>query len=66
MIKKLLLPLLLLVAYINTTAQLNNSWIDYSKTYYKFKIATDNICWIPQTTLASAGLATANADYFQL
>jgi hypothetical protein len=66
MIKKLLLPLLLLVAYTSATAQLNNSWIDYSKTYYKFKIAADNICRIPQATLASAGLATTNADHFQL
>jgi hypothetical protein len=66
MIKKLLLPLLLLVAYTTSTAQLNNSWIDYSKTYYKFKISADNICRIPQATLASAGLGTTNADHFQL
>jgi hypothetical protein len=65
MIKKLLLPLLLLVAY-TTTAQLNNSWIDYSKTYYKFKISADNICRIPQATLVTAGLGATNADHFQL
>lgn len=65
MIKKLLLPILLLVVY-TASAQLNNSWIDYSKTYYKFKIAADNICRIPQATLVSAGLAATNADYFQL
>ncbi len=65
MIKKLLLPLLLLVVY-TASAQLNNSWIDYSKTYYKFKIAADNICRIPQATLVSAGLAATNADHFQL
>ncbi len=66
MIKKLLLPLLLLVAYTTANAQLNNSWIDYSKTYYKFKMAADNISRIPQSTLASAGLGTINADHFQL
>ena len=47
-------------------AQLNNSWIDYSKTYYKFKIAKDTFCRIPQSTLASIGLANVNADNFQL
>jgi Peptidase family C25 len=66
MIKKLLLPLLLLVAYTTSTAQLNNGWIDYSKTYYKFKISADNICRIPQATLVNAGLGGTNADHFQL
>ncbi len=63
--KKLLLPLLLFFAFA-AKAQLNNSWIDYSKTYYKFKIATDNICRIPQTAIASLGLTSTNADHFQL
>jgi hypothetical protein len=66
MIKKLLLPLLLLVVYTTSTAQLNNSWIDYNKTYYKFKISADNICRIPQATLAGVGLSATNADHFQL
>jgi hypothetical protein len=65
MIKKILLPILLLFVY-STQAQLNNSWIDYSKTYYKFKIAADNITRIPQTAVAGAGLAATNADHFQL
>ncbi len=63
--KKLLLPLLLFFAFA-AKAQLNNSWIDYSKTYYKFKIATDKICRIPQTAIASLGLTSTNADHFQL
>ncbi|MFN0081490.1 MAG: C25 family cysteine peptidase [Ferruginibacter sp.] len=65
MTKKILLPILLLFAYA-AQAQLNNSWIDYSKTYYKFKIAADNITRIPQTAVAFAGLAATNADHFQL
>ncbi|MCY7292126.1 MAG: hypothetical protein LH615_08085, partial [Ferruginibacter sp.] len=65
MIKKLLLPFLLFCA-CSATAQLNNSWIDYSKTYYKFKLVADNIARIPQSALLSAGLASANADHFQL
>ena len=48
-------------------AQLNNSWIDYNKTYYKFKVASDGLCRIPQSTLAAnPALANVNADYFQL
>jgi len=47
-------------------AQLNNSWIDYTKTYYKFRLAKDTLCRIPQSTLAVAGLTNINADHFQL
>ncbi|HSN60881.1 MAG TPA: C25 family cysteine peptidase, partial [Ferruginibacter sp.] len=46
--------------------QLNNSWIDYNKTYYKFYLAKDTLCRIPQSVLASAGLTAVNADHFQL
>ena len=65
MIKKILLPFLLLFALV-ANAQFNNNWIDYSKTYYKFKLVTDNITRIPQSTFASAGLAATNTDNFQL
>lgn len=65
MIKKLLLPVLLLCAF-SASAQLNNSWIDYSKTYFKFKIGSDNLSRIPQSALSAAGLGSANADQFQL
>ena len=65
MIKKILLPFFLLFAFA-VKAQFNNSWIDYSKTYYKFKLVTDNISRIPQSTIAAAGLASVNADNFQL
>ena len=63
--KKLLIPFfLLLVSSVH--AQLNNSWIDYSKTYYKFRLGKDTLCRIPQSTLGGTGLATANAESFQL
>ena len=55
---------LLLVPFAH--AQLNNSWIDYNKTYFKFKLAKDSLCRIPQPVLAAAGLASVNADHFQL
>ncbi|HRF27364.1 MAG TPA: hypothetical protein PKW54_08485, partial [Ferruginibacter sp.] len=64
-VKKLLLPLFLLISVLGQ-AQLNNSWIDYSKTYFKFRIAKDTLCRIPQSTLAAAGLGSVNADHFQL
>ena len=65
MFKKLFLPAILMFAFASQ-AQLNNSWIDYSKTYYKFHLAKDTLCRIPQSTLAAAGLGAANADHFQL
>ena len=48
--KKILIPCLLLITTI-VQAQLNNSWIDYSKTYYKFRLGTTGLCRINQTTL---------------
>ncbi len=44
----------------------NNEWIDYNKTYYKFKVATTGLYRIPQSTLAAAGLGGALAEHFQL
>jgi len=60
--------LLLLIAFsLSAEAQVyNNEWIDYNKTYYKFKIATTGLYRISQTALASIGLENTNADYFQL
>ncbi len=64
-IKKWLIVLLLFMGY-QSNAQFNNSWIDYSKTYYKFRLAKDTLCRIPQAVLQSAGLGNVNADDFQL
>src|SRR5438093_290803 len=47
-------------------AQLNNSWIDYSKTYYKFKIGQTGLVKINQAVIASAGLGATPAQDFQL
>lgn len=44
----------------------NNEWIDYSRTYYKFKVGTTGLWRINQSTLASAGLGNANAEDFVL
>ncbi|MGB0887099.1 MAG: C25 family cysteine peptidase [Vicingaceae bacterium] len=46
----------------------NNSWINYSQQYYKFKISETSIYRIDSTTLANAGipLSTINPANFQL
>ena len=63
--KFLLTPLITLLA-VAGYAQLNNSWIDYSKTYYKFKLAKDTLSRIYQPVLAAAGLGNVPAENFQL
>jgi len=65
MIKKLLIPFLLL-ATLAGKAQLGNSWIDYNKTYYKFKIVKDGLVRISQATLNAASLGSVPAQHFQL
>ena len=44
----------------------NNEWIDYSKTYYKFKLATTGLYRINAATLQSLGLGNTPANQFQL
>ena len=46
--------------------QTNNSWIDYNKTYYKFKVGATGLYRISQATLSSLGLGNTSADQFQL
>ena len=65
MMKRIIAVFLLLMS-VRSEAQLNNSWIDYGKTYYKFYIGKDSLCRIPQSALSAAGLGTANVAFFQL
>lgn len=59
--------LLLLFVGAGAIAQpFNNEWIDYSKTYYKFKVGANGVCRIPQATLAAVGLGSVPAEQFQL
>lgn len=44
----------------------NNEWIDYTKTYYKFKIGGTGLYRIPVDALATIGMSNVNADHFQL
>lgn len=64
--KKLLLGLLLMTGFIVKAQVYNNEWIDYSKTYYKFKVGKTGLYRISQSVLSSAGLGSAPAEYFQL
>jgi hypothetical protein len=63
--RKILIALLLITA-AGAKAQLNNSWIDYNKTYYKFKIGKTGLFRINQPVLQALGLQNTPAEYFQL
>ncbi len=63
--KKLLIAIFILTCAAGK-AQLNNSWIDYNKTYYKIKVAKNGLYRINQSLLVSLGLANTPAEYFQL
>lgn len=45
---------------------MNNEWINYNLTYYKFKIAADGLYRINQAALQSLGIAQANVSHFSL
>jgi hypothetical protein len=64
--KKIILTPFIVLLFMSGYSQLNNSWIDYSKTYFKFKIANDSFCRIYQPVLSAAGLGTVPAENFQL
>ncbi len=64
--RRILFLMSLLVTLSAGAQGFNNEWIDYSKTYFKFKVPATGLYHISQTTLQSAGLAGTNADQFQL
>ena len=63
--KKLLLLIFLIIS-IAGYCQTNNSWIDYNKTYYKFKVGSSGLYRISQAILSSVGLNNTSVDHFQL
>src|SRR6476660_858966 len=63
--KKIVLGLLLISGFI-AKAQYNNEWIDYSKTYYKFKVGKTGLYRIQQSALNAIGLGNTPAEQFQL
>ena len=64
--KKILFLILITFSIAGHAQQYNNSWIDYTKTYYKFKIGTNGLYRINQTTLSGLGLSNIPAEQFQL
>lgn len=64
--KRILLFLLFCSSLLGRAQSFNNEWIDYSKTYYKFRVGANGLYRISQASLASIGLNATNADHFQL
>lgn len=61
------LLILFVLSYCSAKTQLlRNEWIDYNKTYYKFKVAKNGLYRITQATLNTAGLASVPCEQFQL
>lgn len=65
MMRRLLLVLLLGISYTAYAQQYGNEWIDYNKTYYKFKVGSTGLYRIAQTALPAA-IANVPAEQFQL
>ena len=64
--KKFILVIVVCLLQQALYAQLyNNEWIDYSKTYYKFKVRTTGLYRINQAALPAA-ISNVSADQFQL
>jgi Peptidase family C25 len=64
---KKLFTLLLLLYGLGSYAQVyNNEWIDYSKTYYKFKSSRTGLFRISQPALGNIGLGATPAEHFKL
>lgn len=64
--KKILLGLLLTWGFLAKAQVYNNEWIDYSKTYYKFKVGQTGLYRISDTLLTNIGLGNVPAQQFQL
>ncbi|ANH80687.1 hypothetical protein A8C56_06570 [Niabella ginsenosidivorans] len=64
--KRFFLIIYLFLSLAGAAQQYNNEWIDYSKTYYKFNIASNGLYRIYGATLAAANLGSTDASRFQL
>jgi len=62
----LLLPLFICTGFLMKAQVYNNEWIDYNKTYYKFKLGATGLYRITQAALISIGLDNTPAENFQL
>jgi hypothetical protein len=64
--KRILLFLLILSGVSGFSQPFNNEWIDYNKTYYKFKVGATGLYRIPQSMLTTIGLQNTAVQDFQL
>ena len=56
----------LIIGFGKLHAQYNNEWIDYSKTYFKFKVGQNGLYRISYNALQNAGLSSTPLEQFQL
>lgn len=66
LMKKILLILFVFGSFLAKAQNYNNEWIDYNKTYYKFKVAVTGLYRISQPSLSTIGLGSIPAEQFQL
>lgn len=59
----ILLPFIFL-AHASIAQQYRNEWIDFSKTYYKFKVGAEGIYRIGKAALDAAGVPQANGTQY--
>jgi hypothetical protein len=64
--KRFLLFLFIISGLTSGAQNYNNEWIDYNKTYYKFKVGATGVYRIPQALLSTLGLGSVEAQHFQL
>lgn len=64
--KRIFTLLLLCMPVAIMAQQFNNEWINFSQTYYKFKVGVSGVYRIPQSVLAGAGLGNVPVQEFQL
>ena len=65
-LKLMVTTLFVLMTSVSFAQTYNNEWIDFSKTYFKFKIINNSVHRITPATLASVGLINVDVRDFQL
>jgi len=58
--------LLVMLCFATMAQNYGNEWIDFSKTYYKFKVIKTGLYRIPVSTLATVGIDGANAEDYAM
>src|SRR6187402_2597539 len=65
-LKLMVTALIVLMTSVSFAQTYNNEWIDFSKTYYKFKVINNSVHRITPATLATVGLINVDVRDFQL